>query len=63
MYNSYKKNKFKISAQAWYEKFELLEGSYSISDTQDCYIIIKYIIKRHETVSGYPQIRIHVNGI
>ena len=32
---SYKNNKFKISASAWNEKFELLYGSYSISDIQD----------------------------
>ena len=32
---SYKKNRFKISAPTWYEKFELPDGSYSISDIQD----------------------------
>ena len=29
---SYKKNKFKISAPTWNEEFELLYGSYSVSD-------------------------------
>ena len=30
-----KSNKFKISAPTWNEEFELLDGSYSISDIQD----------------------------
>ena len=29
---SYKNNKFKISAPTWNEEFELRDGSYSISD-------------------------------
>ena len=32
---SYKTNKFKISAQTWNNKFELPNGSYSVSDIQD----------------------------
>ena len=32
---SYKNNKFKISAPTWNEEFELPDGSYSVSDTQD----------------------------
>ena len=32
---SYKNNKFKISAPTWNDKFELLGGSYSVSDIQD----------------------------
>ena len=36
---SYKNNKFKISAATWNEKFELADGSYSISDIQG-YLII-----------------------
>ena len=28
----YKNNKFKISAPTWYVEFELLGGSYSVSD-------------------------------
>ena len=32
---SYKNNEFKISAPTWNEKFELPDGSYSISDIQD----------------------------
>ena len=33
--NSYNSNKFKISAPTWNDKFELPDGSYSISDNQD----------------------------
>ena len=32
--NSYNNNKFKISATAWNDKFELPGGSYSVSDIQ-----------------------------
>ena len=32
--SSYKNNKFKI-APTWNDKFELLDGSYSVSDIQD----------------------------
>ena len=31
---SNKNNKFKISAQAWNEKFKIPDGSYSVSDIQ-----------------------------
>ena len=33
--NSYKNNEFKIPAPTWKERFELPDGSYSISDIQD----------------------------
>ena len=33
--NSYKNNKFKISAQTWSDEFELPDGSYSISGIQN----------------------------
>ena len=42
---SYKNNKFKISAPIWNEEFELLDGSYSISDIQDYF---EYIFKKME---------------
>ena len=41
---SYKNNKCKISARTWNEEFELLDGSYSISDIQDYF---EYILKKH----------------
>ena len=33
--NSYKNNKFKISAPTWNDEFELPDGWYSVSDSQD----------------------------
>ena len=57
---SYKNNKFKISAPSWNEKFELPDGSNSISDIQDYF---KYIIKKHEKVADNPSIRIYTNKI
>ena len=38
----YNSNKFKISAPTWNGKFDLPDGSYSISDLQDYF---EYIIK------------------
>ena len=39
---SYRNNKFKISSPTWNEEFELPDGSYSVSDTQDYF---EYILK------------------
>ena len=41
---SYKNNTFKISAPTWNEEFELPDGSYSASDTQDYF---EYILKNY----------------
>ena len=41
---SYNKNKFKISSPTWNDKFELPDGSYSVSDIQDYF---EYILKKH----------------
>ena len=49
-----------MSAPTWNEKFELPDGSCSVSDIQDYF---KYIIKKHETVTGNPPIRIYVRKI
>ena len=58
--SSYNNNKFEISAPTWNEKFELPDGSYSISDIQDYF---KYIKKKHsENIDNSP-IRIYVNRI
>ena len=45
--SSYNNNKFKISTPTWNEKFELPDGSYSISDIQNYfeYIFQKSIVK------------------
>ena len=53
---SYKNNKFKISAPAWNEEFELPDESYSVSDIQDYF---EDIIKKHEEVTDNPSIRIY----
>ena len=37
-------NKFRISVPAWNDKFELPDGSYSVSDIQDYF---EYILKMH----------------
>ena len=42
------------------EKFELSDGSYSVSDIQDYF---NYIIKKLETVTDSPPIRIYVNKL
>ena len=39
----YNNNKFKISAPTWRDKFELPDGSYSISDIQDYF---EHILKK-----------------
>ena len=58
--SSYNNNKFKIPAPTWNEEFELPDGSYSISDTQEYF---EYILKKHsESVDNSP-IRIYANRI
>ena len=41
--SSYNNNKFKISAPTWYDKFELPDGSYLISDIQN---YLEYILQK-----------------
>ena len=53
----YRNNKFKMSAARCKEKFELPDGSYSVSDIQDYF---EYIIIKHEKVIDNPPIRIHI---
>ena len=53
-------NKFKISAPTWNDKFELRDGSYSISDIQDYF---EYILKKHGENVDKPSIQIYVNKI
>ena len=49
--SSYKNNKFRISAQTWNDKFELPDGSYSVSNIQD---YLQYILKKHgENIDKY----------
>ena len=58
--SSYNNNKFKISAPTWSDEFELLDGSYSISDIQDYF---EYIRKKHSENFDNPSIKIYVNKI
>ena len=56
----YKSNKFKIIAPTWNDEFELPDGSYSVSDIQD---YIRFIIKKHETLTKVPPIHVYINRI
>ena len=58
--SSYNNNKFKISVPTWNEKFELPDGSYSVSDIQDYF---EYILKKQSENVDSPPIRIYVNKI
>ena len=49
-----------MSAPTWNEKFELPDGSYSVSDIQ---YYFKYIIKKHEIVTDNPPVKIYINKI
>ena len=54
--SSYNKCKFKISTPTWNDKFELPDGSYSVSDVHDYF---EYILKKHRENINNPSI--HVN--
>ena len=45
--SEYNKNNFTISAATWNYTFDLLDGSYSISEIQE---YSEFIIKKHETL-------------
>ena len=53
-------NKFKISAPKWNKRFELPDGSYSVLDIK---VYFEYIIKKHNTGTDNPPIRMSVNKI
>ena len=57
---TYSNNKFKILAPTWNDKFELPDGSYSISDIQDYF---EYILEKHGEKIDDPSIKIYVNKI
>ena len=57
---SHKNNKFKIPAPTWNEKFKLLDGSCSVSDIQ---YYFTYFIKKHETLTHNPPIKIYIKKI
>ena len=56
----YNNNKFKISASAWNETFDLPDGSYTIDDIQGYF---EFIIKKHETLTDNSPIKIYPNKI
>ena len=56
----YKNNKLKIIVPTWNDKFEFPDGSYSVLDIQD---YIKYIIKKHETLTTIPPIHVCIDKI
>ena len=58
--SSYNNNKFKISAPTWNDKFELPDGSYSVSDIQDYF---EYILKNNGENNDKASIHIYVNKI
>ena len=58
--SEYNNNKFKMHAPTWNDEFNLLDGSYSVSDIQDYF---KYIIKKHQTIADNSPVQIYVNKI
>ena len=56
----YNNNKFKISAPTWNYKFELPDGSYSVSNIQDYF---EYILKKHGENTDKPSVQIYVNKL
>ena len=54
------KNKFEISAPTWRDKFELPDGSYSVSDIQD---LFECILKKYNEKINDPSMKIYVNKI
>ena len=58
--SSYNDNKFKISEPTWNHKFELPDGSYCVSDSQDYF---EYILEKHGEDIDKPSVQIYVNKI
>ena len=44
----YNNNKFEISAPTWNDKFELLDGLYSVSNIQDYFVSTEKILIIHQ---------------
>ena len=55
--SSYNNNKFKISAPTRNDKFELPDGSCSVSNIQDYF---EYILKKHGKNIDKPSVQIYV---
>ena len=56
----YKNNQFQLSAPRRNDKFELLDGLYSVSDIKYHF---EHIIKKHETVTYHAPLKNYVNKI
>ena len=56
--SSYNNNKFKISGPTWNDKFELPDGTYSVSNVQDYF---EYIFKKHGENIDKPSVKVYVN--
>ena len=56
----YNNNEFKISAPTWNDTFDLPDGSHTIDDIQDHF---EFIIKKHETLTDNPSIKIDSSKI
>ena len=58
--SSYNNSRFKIYAPIWNDRFQLPDGSYSVSDIQDYF---EYILKKHGENIDNPSVKIYVNKI
>ena len=58
--NPYNNNRFKKTALTWNDKFEVPDGSCSVSDIQDYF---EGILKKHGENTGKPSVKIYVNKI
>ena len=58
--SSYNNNQFKISAPTWNDKFELPDGSYTVSNIQDCF---ESILRKHGENTDKPSVQTYVNKI
>ena len=60
MRRSYNNDTFKVSTPLWNDKFQLPDGSYSVSVIQDYF---EYIKKKLNEEKKNPSIRIYINKI
>ena len=58
--SSHNDNKFKISTPTWNDKFNLPDGSYSVSDIQDYF---EYILKKNGENTDNSSMKIYVKNI
>ena len=56
----YKNNKIKTIAPTWNDKFDLPDGSYSVSNIRDNF---EYLIKKLETLITIPPAHVYINTV